>query len=165
MQKTIVPCLIFVPCFIAFMLRILGSSIHIKPGPPIISAARFGPFSYCCPYGVTAKSTSGAIGRGCCSARPCFGCYAHGVGRSALPVFRCSFKITGGRHSKSFRSAKYVAPSAAYCVGNGSCRTTTAQRTGAPETHRIFMSKVSVRATLLRYTDGKTAWHGKSVPK
>ena len=31
MQKTIVPCLIFVPCFIAFMLRILGSSIHIKP--------------------------------------------------------------------------------------------------------------------------------------
>ena len=27
MQKTIVPCLIFVPCFIAFMLRILGSSI------------------------------------------------------------------------------------------------------------------------------------------
>lgn len=33
MQKTIVPCLIFVPCFIAFMLRILGSSIHIKLKP------------------------------------------------------------------------------------------------------------------------------------
>lgn len=163
MQKTIVPCLIFVPCFIAFMLRILGSSIHIKPAAYYLCGAIWAVFILLSVWRYR-KIYTRRDWPGLLFGTPVFW-LAHGVGRSALPVFRYSFKITSGRHSKSFRSAKYAAPSAAYCVGNGSCRTTTARRTGALGMRRIFMSKASVRVTLLRYTDGKTAWHGKSAPK